>query len=117
MGDVRSTGKGFVTSNGVRFGSSGLPSGVAAPGTPLVAPAPPELPGGSWGPYDTRLPYDVAPGFVTKRTGTDPTTATRSVSWFTVPPDGLRWVAAGVLMLVTALLLGFLSRRLASPSV
>lgn len=69
-----------------------------------------------WGQYEENLPYAVGSS---GRTGITPeeflgdgTTASRW-DYTVIPPDGLRWVAAGLWFLVAAALLKFLERRLA----
>jgi hypothetical protein len=89
-------------------GDEGAPGGLPSGGLPDFgfASGLPPLPGGDlsssdrWGGFGARLPYGkmkVPKEF--RLTGKD-TKDTRDRWWNVIPPDGLRWVAAGVLLLV-----------------
>lgn len=95
-----------------RFASGGISSaGISLPGSLIGLPRLPdnEL---QWGTYKEKLPYGMP--------ATDPGTieefpvryAAQSTSL--VPPDGLRWVAAGLLLVVMAALLQFLASQFLS---
>ncbi len=94
-----------------RIGAGGLPAGAALPSSPGMSglPSVPEA-ARPWGSYEKRLPYKLPRGGVPvqARPAGNPLTATLRV----IPPDGLRWVAAGLLLLVTAALSRLIAMRL-----
>lgn len=101
---------------GKRIAQSGLPSfgSLSLPGLRR----PPDLPratrGVDWGTFDEELPYSVSPNtgqakMFDERFGSN--IAARSPARI-IPPDGLRWVAIGILFVVTALLLRLVAARL-----
>jgi len=97
---------------GISVGSSGLPSGAALPNPPGLSglPEPPTaLP---WGTYKKRLPYKGLPrgGIPLKAVAAK---GERTPFLRVIPPDGLRWVAAGLLLLTLAGLARLLSVRIA----
>lgn len=85
----------------------GLPSGAALPGAVGL----PDLPtaGTALGTYEAELPYDIPEGGI-------PLSAQRAeaggASYTLIPTDGLRWVAAGALLLALATLLRLFAQRL-----
>lgn len=65
----------------------------------------------AWGTYDEQLPYEL------QSAETNPRAAgvgvgTEQTSWILMPPDGLRWVALGMLFVAAAALLKVLAVRL-----
>lgn len=102
-------------------GRNGAPSGLPSGGLPSlsIANGLPPLPGGSGagpdrlGDFGERLPYGKTK--VPKRfqlTGKE-TKDTRERWWNVIPPDGLRWVAAGALLLVLSAQARLFAKRLA----
>lgn len=96
----------------------GLPGGVDLPD--MGASGLPDLPDldqvesePRWGTYDETLPYDEVPKrfrLVGKETSADD-------RWYrTIPPDGLRWMALGLLLLVVAGQARLIGSRLAHPA-
>lgn len=91
----------------------GLPRSISLPGTVGL----PKLPAiqkdpKAWGRFQEKLPYDLS-SLGGGRSGVlrPENVAARSPSRF-IPPDGLRWVAAGVLAFAVAALLMVWARRL-----
>lgn len=111
-GTVRVRGSGAGGEKGVvtrRIGAGGLPSGAALPQRPGMSglpDAPAALP---WGTYKKRLPYKLPKGGIPIEAA--PARTVREV-WNVIPPDGLRWVALGLLILVLAALSRFAAWRL-----
>ena len=98
--------RGFKVSDG-SIAPQGLPSGAVLPGAVGLPDLP--APGVKWGTYEEKLPYDIPEGGI-------PLSAERGdtagFSWKFIPADGLRWVAAGALLLALATLLRFFAQRL-----
>lgn len=92
---------------GESFGPTGLPPGVALPGATGLpaAPEPPTV----WGSYEAELPFELPDGGI-------PLSAQRTEAvgsrWSPVPADGMRWIAAGMLLLAIAALFRLLALRL-----
>lgn len=107
-----SRGKPFSV-GGTRIAQSGLPSGLSLPGR-VGLPNLPEAQALEWGSYKNRLPYDIDDPEQSLITGAPANIAARSPDRI-IPPDGLRWVAAGALLLAMASLLGFFASRLRRP--
>lgn len=111
-------GGGSFTVGGKTLGGIGLPGALSLPGGRGL-PDLPSVNNGSAsisdGTFEETLPYDLddAAGLEFLGEGNPGNVAAVSTSWSVVPPDGLRWVAAGLWFLVTAALLRFLERRLA----
>jgi hypothetical protein len=108
---VRGSGKG---KNGAvvtrRIGVGGLPSGAALPQRPGLSglpDAPAALP---WGTYEKRLPYKLPKGGIPVAAA--PAKGGRATWTSVVPPDGLRWVALGLLIMVLAALSRFWAWRI-----
>ena len=98
--------RGFEVGDGV-IAPQGLPSGAALPGA-VGLPALPAA-GEGWGTYEEELPYDIPEGGIplaAERPGG------RGSPWKLIPADGLRWVAAGALLLALATLLRLFAQRL-----
>jgi hypothetical protein len=91
-----------IGSQGLPFSgglSLGFPGGLGGlPPMPVTEP--------EWGTYQEELPYDLPSGGVPLSAEAQ-NIAARSSSWTVIPPDGLRWVAAGLLFLVTAAICRF----------
>ena len=100
------------STRGKSIASYGLPGGVALPSLPGRMGLP-DLPSTEteWGTYEEELPYDLPSGGV-PLSADGQNIAARS-PWRVIPPDGLRWVAAGLLFLVTAALCRFGAVKLA----
>lgn len=92
------------------FAPRGLPSGIALPGS-VGLPDLPEADAVEWGTYEERLPYELPDGGV-QLSATMPTDDDGFMSWSVVPPDGLRWVAGGLLLLAMAALLRLIAKRI-----
>lgn len=93
-----------------RFASGGVSSAaISLPGAAVGLPSLPdtEL---EWGTYEEKLPYNLPAKDVGEIESIPTRLAAQSTS-VVMPPDGLRWVAAGLLLLVTAALLQFLALR------
>jgi len=111
------SGDAFVV-KGKRVAQAGLPtfSSLSLPGVqrpPSLARATADF---DWGTFDEELPYSVdpetgQPKVLDEQFGSN--IAARSPARI-IPPDGLRWVAIGILFVVTALLLRVLAARLAT---
>lgn len=102
-------------SSGGLIGNIGLPGRLALPGsnTPL---SPGTQDGIDWGNYEPTLPYDLSgsgSAFPAEFLGGEGRTAAQN-DYTVIPPDGLRWVAAGLWFLVAAALMKFLERKLAA---
>ncbi len=105
--DGLATGRGFKVEGGA-IGPSGLPAGAALPGA-MGLPRLPEA-GEKWGTYEAELPYEIPEGGIplsAEHIGSDG-------SWTPIPADGLRWVAAGALLLALAALMRLFAQRLGS---
>jgi hypothetical protein len=100
-GSKRGAGRGVL-------GSRGLPGGVALPGEAGLPPAP-AAPGLDWGSFEKRLPYRLPKGGVPIKAG--PASKELLDALRVIPPDGLRWVAAGLLLVVMAALFRFIAWR------
>lgn len=98
--------------------ASGLPSTLDLPSLAALAPLP-NLPAADqygateldWGTYEEELPYDLSAGAPQWIGGESRNVAARAPDRI-IPPDGLRWVAAGILLLMAASLLRFAAIRL-----
>jgi hypothetical protein len=80
--------------------TAGLPGAVGLPALPAPAP--------KWGTYEAELPYEIPEGGISlsaQRAGS-------GRDWTLLPSDGLRWVAAGALLLALASLLRLFAQRL-----
>jgi hypothetical protein len=108
-GSARSRGAtGSGRGGGTVLGSRGLPGGVALPGEAGLPPAP-AAPGLDWGSFDKRLPYRLPKGGVPIQAA--PANRKLLDAIRIIPPDGLRWVAAGLLLIVMAALFRFIAWR------
>lgn len=106
-GSVHDRVKGTRIERGDGFAGRGLPSGVALPSLSGSAGLPP-LPELDWGTYEQELPYELPAGGIPLEKGYR---IAARVPWRIIPPDGLRWVAAGILSFVTAAILRFVAAR------
>ena len=82
------------------FAPRGLPAAAALPGQVGAAGLPdiPE-PAIEWGTFDRELPYELPEGGVPLSAGAD---GPSNAPWRRIPPDALRWVGAGALLLLIA---------------
>lgn len=99
--DVKKTARAFF-SRGLSFGGLSLPGQIGLP----------ELPGSEpfdWGTYKEELPYSLPQGGIPLEMA-QPRLAALSTTTI-IPLDALRWVGAGVLMIVVAILLQFFGWR------
>jgi len=93
-----------------RFASGGLSSAaISLPGAAIGLPSLPdtEL---EWGTYEEKLPYNLPaknPGAL----AAEPVQLAARSTTHILPQDALQWVAAGLLLMVTAGLLQFLAQR------
>jgi len=106
-------GRRFVSSGGKTFGIRGLPGGIYLPGRvglPSFTSTDTSIP---WGTYEEQLPYELPKtrNYQLANEGV----AARS-PWRIIPPDGLRWVAAGLLFVVIAALLQLISLLTREPN-
>jgi hypothetical protein len=99
--DVKDTARAFA-SGGISFGGISLPGGMALPNLDTAAPF-------KWGTYKERLPYSLPQGGI-PLDAAPPRLAALSTTRI-IPMDALRWVGAGVLMIVIAALLQFVGWR------
>jgi hypothetical protein len=109
---------GTFTAGGRSLGSIGLPGTLSLPGRPgsrvLSSTAAPAAGDGT---FEEALPYDLdVPGSSRLDNGGFGIAAI-SEDWSIIPPDGLRWVAAGLLFMVAAAALKFLERRVAASEL
>ena len=100
--DIGDEEKGFVV-GGKPAAPRGLPGAIGLPslgesGLPTLPSLAEAEPAPRWGTYEEELPYEVPRRY---RLVGGPA-STRDSWWQVVPPDGLRWVAAGALLLVVA---------------
>ncbi|MEA2447292.1 MAG: hypothetical protein QOK47_929, partial [Actinomycetota bacterium] len=102
-------GGGSGAAAGGSIGATGLPGGASLPGGRGLGGVP-ELPAPAWGSYKKHLPYKLPKGGVPLQASA----VSRSGGPLRIiPPDGLRWVAMGLLMLVIAGLSRLLALRIA----
>lgn len=108
-------GYGSFFTGGRNLSGIGLPSNLTLPGGRLDGYAPSEGSSEADGTFEETLPYDLSGGEPSAELlgETAPNVAARRTS-FLIPPDGLRWVAAGLWFLVAAALLKFLERIVAT---
>ncbi len=108
------SGSGNKLSVGVDgFAAAGLPSGVALPGTtglPSLPSAPAADDALGWGTYEEELPYDLPRGGVPLSAQVQNVAA--RAPFRVIPPDGMRWLAAGMWLLVAAALSAFAASRM-----
>ncbi|HJR44760.1 MAG TPA: hypothetical protein VJ927_04090 [Actinomycetota bacterium] len=109
VGGRKSAPRGFKVRES-SFAPRGLPSGIALPGT-IGLPSLPADEAPAWGTYEEQLPYELPKGGV-QLSAKMPTDDNSFVSWSVIPPDGLRWVAGGLLLLALAILLRLVAVRL-----
>ena len=105
----RSSRRGSTSGKGVRIGAGGLPSGAALPHIPRMSGLPDAPPPAPWGSFEKRLPYKLPKGGVPLQAAP---AGSLQTSWTVVPPDGLRWVALGLLLMVLAAASRFIAWRL-----
>ena len=105
----RSSRRGSASGKAVRIGAGGLPSGAALPNLPRLSGLPDAPAAAPWGSYEKRLPYKLPKGGVPLQAAPAGSVQT---SWTVVPPDGLRWVALGLLLMVLAAASRFIAWRL-----
>jgi hypothetical protein len=107
-------GGGF-TVGGKSLSGIGLPNNLTLPG-PRLTPGSGSIAAPNDETFSEELPYDLQNGrdgqLQTERPGGNNVAALSDSTL--IPPDGLRWVAAGLWLLVTAALLKFLERRVAA---
>lgn len=107
-------GGGFVV-GGKEAAPKGLPgstllSDMGDTGLPELPIAAAAEPAEDWGTFEKKLPYKVPDEFKVLSGGDD-----ERATWSRfIPPDGLRWLAAGVLLLVVAAQARFIASRIAS---
>ena len=110
-GGIVTKKKGAFYIGGKRIALSGLPTGfLRLPGMGGGLPQLPQGEGVKWGSYDPELPYDVPSG--SAPLGSEATNIAARSPWRVIPPDGLRWLAAGLLAIVAAALAHFLAGRI-----
>lgn len=99
--DVAATARRGFARGGFSSWNLSLPGQVALPEVPRAQPL-------EWGSYKERLPYSIPKGGMPLASMPTARLAAISTSTF-IPADGLRWVAAGLLMVVIAGLMQMLS--------
>ena len=110
-GGIVTKKKGAFYIGGKRIALSGLPTGfLRLPGMGGGLPQLPQGEGVKWGSYDAELPYDVPSGGAPL--GSEATNIAARSPWRVIPPDGLRWLAAGLLAIVAAAMAHFLAGRI-----
>ncbi|MFN2527056.1 MAG: hypothetical protein ABR505_12485 [Actinomycetota bacterium] len=87
------------------FGTAGLPALPGVPRPPSVYPL-------EWGTYEENLPYDLSAGRDIMVPGDRTGLISRTIRTI-IPPDGLRWVAVGILMIVSAGMMRTIGSRVA----
>lgn len=100
--DVKQTARAF-SSGGLSFGGLSLPGQTGLPSLPSSSEP------FEWGTYKERLPYSIPEGGVPLES-VPPRLAALSTTTI-IPMDALRWVGAGTLMIVIAILLQFFGWR------
>lgn len=91
------------------FAPRGLPGGVSLPGR-VGAVGLPELPEAvEWGTFDKKLPYDIPEGGIPLSASAD---EAAGAPWDAIPPDAMRWIGAGALLLLIAAALLVTARRI-----
>ncbi len=99
---------------GTNFATRGLPTSFSRFSVPALLGLPnlPKEEAFEWGSYQEALPYNLSnqPRGLLAKFGV----AARSPDRL-IPPDGLRWVALGLLLAVAALMLQLMSRRVKDP--
>lgn len=100
--DVRDTARAF-SSGGLSFGGLSLPGQAGLPSLPSSSEP------FKWGTYKERLPYSLPQGGIPLEMA-PPRLAAMSTTKV-IPMDALRWVGAGTLMIVIAVLLQFFGWR------
>ena len=110
-GGIVTKKKGAFYIGGKRIAIGGLPTGfLRLPGMGGGLPQLPQGEGVKWGSYEAELPYDVPSG--SGPLGSEVTNIAARSPWRVIPPDGLRWLAAGLLAIVAAALAHFLAGRI-----
>ena len=99
--DVKETSRAF-SSGGLSFGGLSLPGQAGLPDLPGTQPF-------EWGTYKEKLPYSLPQGGI-PLDAAPPRLAALSTTKI-IPMDALRWVGAGALMIVLAVLLQFFGWR------
>ena len=99
--DVKETARAF-SSSGLSFGGISLPGQGGLPKLPQAKPF-------EWGTYEEELPYSLPEGGIPLESA-QPRLAALSTTTI-IPMDALRWVGAGALMIVLAILLQFFGWR------
>ncbi len=115
LADPRSGGDTDAAAGRIGTGGFGLGGRALGPaGLPLAARLPgqtglPRPPGRErWGTFDKELPYEIPKGGIplsAMRAGREAGSSTL------IPPDGLRWMGAGALLIALAVLLRSVARR------
>ncbi|HEX2239647.1 MAG TPA: hypothetical protein VHJ82_00675 [Actinomycetota bacterium] len=90
------------------WGSAGLPALPGVPRPPATYPL-------EWGTYEENLPYDLSAGQEMLIPGDRTGLISRTIRTI-IPPDGLRWVAVGILMIVSAGMMRTIGARVAPPT-
>ena len=105
-------GRGGKGGSSVRIGRGGLPSGAALPRLPGLSGLPDAPEAIPWGSYEKRLPYKLPKGGIPIEAAP---ARSEGGEWIVIPPDGLRWVALGLLLMVAAGFSRFVAWRLQAP--
>lgn len=100
--DVKATARAFA-SGGMAFGSLSLPGQAGLPNLPSSSEP------FEWGTYKERLPYSIPEGGVPLES-VPPRLAALSTTTI-IPMDALRWVGAGIFLIVVAVMLQFFGWR------
>jgi hypothetical protein len=108
---------GAFNVGGTRLAPVGLPAAASLPQLPFAAGLPdlPDPNPRAWGRFKETLPYDLPEDTGNVVPIEQFNIAARSPDRI-IPPDGLRWVAAGMLALATAFLLWFVGFRVERAS-
>lgn len=99
--DVKNTARAF-SSGGLSFGGLSLPGQAGLPDLPSTAPF-------EWGSFKERLPYSLPEGGVALDAAPQRLAAVSTTT--IIPMDALRWVGAGTLMIVLAVMVQFFGWR------
>jgi hypothetical protein len=103
----------YGSASGRRLGAIGLPGRLSLPGRMGVGRAQIQELGADrpeWGSFEENLPYNLEGGFEVEEALGSPRRVAALSPYRAIPPDGLRWVAAGLWLIVTAAFLKALER-------
>ena len=101
--EVRRAARAFSGGSAFSFGNISLPGSIGLPNLPGAGDS------FEWGTYKERLPYSLPQGGIPLDVASPRLAALSTTK--VIPLDALRWVGAGVLMIVLAMFLQFFGWR------